>query len=403
MTLPGRRVWAIALGVLVVAVAAWQFLRGPAPPTIDGGTAETAIGRVAVDDKGREAAGIVVQAARSVTRVDRLEAAAVLALDEARTARVGSMVEGVIVATRAEVGDSVRKDAVLGEIISERVHEAWADYRKAVAERRRLTGELEFAVQSERRALRLFDSKAISSQEVQRTQANRAASEELLDMAQTEVRRAEEALEHLGITNAEDPSGESGELIPVRAPLSGIVLERLVTAGTGVTPGTPLFVVSDLSSLWALAEVDETRLSSVAAGRPADVRVSAYPGETFPAHVTFVGDIVNPKTRRVMVRCALQNPNRRLKPEMFASVMLSSGEPRSVVAVPAEAVHQMGTETVVFVETPGGFERRVVVPGPEVEGLVEIAQGLRAGERVATTGSFLLKSQLLKAATPEEG
>ena len=78
------------------------------------------------------------------------------------------------------------------------------------------------------------------------------------------MRRAEEALEHLGVTNAEDPTGESGEQIPVRAPFAGVVLERLVTTGTAVTPGTALFVVSDLSTLWALAEVDETALARVA-------------------------------------------------------------------------------------------------------------------------------------------
>ena len=137
-------------------------------------------------------------------------------------------------------------------------------------------------------------------------------------MAKTEVRRAEEALEHYGVTNAEDPTGESGEYIPVRSPLHGVVLEKSVTQGTAVTVGTPLYVVADLTELWAVAEIDETQLPLVKAGRPTELRVSAYPGETFAGRITFVADMVNPKTRRVTVRCQVPNPGQRLKPEMYA-------------------------------------------------------------------------------------
>jgi cobalt-zinc-cadmium efflux system membrane fusion protein len=347
-------------------------------------------------------AGVTVTAATSTTRVDTLAANAVLALNEKRTARVGSVVEGTVVETFSDVGDRVRRGQVLANLHSHVVHDSWAEYRKAMAERRRFENELAFARSGAERAERLLRDKAISAQEHQRALADRVAAEEQLDIAKTEVRRAEEALEHLGITNSEDPTGESGEQIPARAPFAGVVLERLVTAGTAVTPGTAMFLVSDLSALWALAEVDEAMLARVGVNRPVEVRVSAYPAEVFHGRVTFVGDTVNPKTRRIVVRCELPNPTGRLKPEMYATVMLDTGEAREIVAVPGSAVQDAGGRTIVFVEErPGRFRPRDVKLGAEAQGLVEVREGLRAGERIVTAGSFLLKSTLLGAGAPE--
>jgi cobalt-zinc-cadmium efflux system membrane fusion protein len=283
------------------------------------------------------------------------------------------------------------------------VHDAWADYRKSVAERRRRETEQTFARQNEERARRLLAEKAISQQELRRAEADRAAADEQLDMAKTEVRRAEEALEHYGVTNAEDPTGESGEYIPVRSPLHGVVLEKAVTQGTAVTVGTPLFVVADLTELWAVAEIDETQLPLVKAGRPTALRVSAYPGETFAGRITFVADMVNPKTRRVTVRCQVPNSDQRLKPEMYATIDLSSGEPHDVLAVPSGAIQEIEGRPFVFVRTAkGAFERRDIVPGPEAGGWVEARSGVKEGEEVATAGSFLLKSELLKGSLAEE-
>ena len=399
-TAPGRRrplFWAV--GLVAALALGWLLLQratAPAPTaTTDAAAAQDV---VTLSAEARQRAGITVEAAREVMRAQTLEATAVVALDEARTARVGSQVEGLVVSAAREVGDRVGAGTLLASVQSHRVHDSWAAYRKAIAERRRATNELEFAKEAEARARRLFADKAISTQEVQRTESNRVAAEEQLDMAGTEVRRAEEDLEHLGVTNKEDPSGESGEDITVRAPIAGVVLERLVTPGTAVTPGMPLFVVSDLSRVWVVAEVDESRLAQVAVGQPVQVRVAAYQGDSFAGTVTRVGDVVNPKTRRVTVRCQVPNADGRLKPEMFATVALGTGTPRPTVVVPASALHEVNGRTVVFVqEGEGVFRARPVTGGPEAEGVVEIASGLKAGERIATAGSFLIKSELLKS------
>jgi len=397
----GRRRAAGGAAVLALAtIAAWSWLR-PAPRPVAPAATSVVGDSLTVSEAAQRQAGIAVEPARTIMRTDQLEAPAVLALDETRTARLGSAVEGKVVEVFVQAGDRVKADRVLAWLHSPVVHQAWAAYRKAVAERRRLQTELAFTVQMDERAGRLFEDKAVSEQEVQRAHANRVAAEEALNIAGTEVRRAEEELEHLGVTNSEDPSGESGEQIPVKTPFAGVVLERLVTAGTAVTPGVPLFVVSDLASLWALAEIDETSLSLVATGRPVSVSVSAYPEQSFPGTIAFVGDTVNPKTRRVTVRCQVPNSGGRLKPEMYATVGLGESGPRSVVAVPSQAVHEIEGRTVVFVQSGERFSRRVVRVGSDVDGLIEIRSGVKAGERVAATGSFLLKSELLKQTMPE--
>jgi len=392
----------LALGLLLVpAVVVVRVFT--AKPTDEAAPAAAPTDSVTLGEKSVSLAGIEVAEARSVTRAATVDAPAVLALDEARTARIGSLVEGNVVRVLSEVGDRVGRGAVLAEMNSVVVHVAWADYRKAVSERRRRETELAYSTRSAERAARLHEEKALSLQERQRAEADQVAAREELDRANTEVRRAEEALEHLGVTNKEDPSGESGESIPVRAPLAGVVLEKHVTTGTSATPGTPLFVVSDLTALWAMAEVDETRIPLVAAGRPAKVFVAAWPGRAFDAKVTFVGDTVNPKTRRVTVRCQVPNPGGLLKPEMYARVSLGGSEPRPMVVVPEAAIQEMDGRPHVFVAGAGGrFERREIALGASSDGLVEVRSGVAAGEKVATAGSFLLKSQLLSASAPAE-
>ena len=123
--------------------------------------------------------------------------------------------------------------------------------------------------------------------------------------------------------------------------------------------------------------------------------------KTLKSLVTFVADAVNPKTRRVTVRCIVPNAGGRLKPEMYATVALAESGPRPIVAVPSQAVHEIDGRTVVFVQAGDRVTRREVRVGSDVDGLIEIRTGLKAGERVAAAGSFLLKSELLKQTMPE--
>jgi cobalt-zinc-cadmium efflux system membrane fusion protein len=387
----------LALAALLAALPACTAPPPPAPAT--DGTAGADHGLVVLNDEARSRAGIVVQQARQILQRDATEAPGLVALNETRTARVGSLAEGLVMELLVQPGMRVRAGQLLASLHSHAVHDAWAGYRKARADERRLVTELRFATDAESRAERLFRDKALALQDLQRAQANRAAAEELLGMGRAELRRSEEELEHLGITHAEDPTGESGEQIPIKTPLAGVVLERFVTQGTAVTPGTPMFVVSDLSTLWVLAEIDEAHIAQAQVGRPAVVRVAAYPQDSFPATVTYIDETVNPRTRRVTVRCETANPDGRLKPEMYATVEIGEGEPRSIVAVPAAAVQTVNGQPSVFVgEGSDRFRVRPVEAGRERDGLIEIRSGVREGESVVVAGAFVLKSELLTAA-----
>ncbi|MEW6273405.1 MAG: efflux RND transporter periplasmic adaptor subunit [Thermodesulfobacteriota bacterium] len=401
----GRRRWlwlllagVLGMGLLVVATTRRRQTAEPVAPAADAPANVVRMSETAQHD-----AGIEVARVSTLSRASQLEAPGVLMVDEARTARIGSIVEGTAVIVEAEVGDRVEAGEVLAELHGPIVHETWAAYRKALAEDRRAKIEHDYAVQADERAQRLYADKAISLQEAQRARADRRAAEQHLAVTATELRRAEETLEHLGITSGEDPTGESGEYVRVRSPLRGAVLERHVATGSAVAPGSQLFVVSDLSSLWAAAEVDETQLSRLRVGAPVRVRVAAYPGESFPGKIIFIGDALDPTTRRVRVRCEVPNSDGRLKPQMFATISLGEPTPVNVTAIPTAAVQEMGGREVVFVvAADGGFVLREVVVGHEADGWTEVVRGLEPGERVVTGGSFLLKTELLDAGASAE-
>lgn len=396
-----RRAPVVLLGLVLLLVPTVAVVRWVTRPKAEELKSATEGETVSLGEKATRQAGIGTADAKVVVSAGTFDAPAVLALDEARTARIGSVVEGNVLSVLVEVGDRVTQGQHLAEMHSHVVHDAWADYRKGIAERSRRETELAYAGAAAARAGRLYEAKAISLQEKQRAEADRSQAEQALDQAKTEVRRAEEALGHLGVTNKEDPTGETGETIPVKAPFPGVVLEKKVTPGTTTVPGAPLFVVSDLSTLWALAEIDETRLATVLPGRPVLVHVAAWPGEDFAGKVAFVGDAVNPKTRRVPVRVVVPNAKGRLKPEMFARVTFGEEEPRRKVVVPTSAVQEMEGKSFVFVaDGKGRFLRREVAVGGTEGDLVEVRSGLAEGERVAAQGSFLLKSEMLKASGP---
>lgn len=351
---------------------------------------------LSLSGEAMSAGGITVEAARVERRVGSFDTPAVLQLDETRTARIGSIVDGIVSDIEVQVGSRVGRDTRLASIHSHLVHEAWAEYRRAIAERQRATTELAFAVDAEGRAVRLLASKAASQQEAARARTDRAAAEQTLVIAESEVTRALDELEHLGIMTEESALADPRDIVPVTAPLSGVVLERLVTAGTAITAGTLLFVVSDLSRLWAVAEIDETHLPALAVGRTVELTVSAYPQRMFSGRIVAIGDTVNPDSRRVTARIEVENRDGALKPQMYATVRLETADEEAIVLVPAAAVQKLEQQAVVFVEqAPGRFSRRAVVPGVERNGFVEITGGLEADERVATAGTFLIKSKFL--------
>ncbi len=194
-------------------------------------------------------------------------------------------------------------------------------------------------------------------------------------------------------------TGEPIRTVTLYAPTGGYVLERKAFAHQKVTPESDLYTVADLSRVWIMADVFESEAAMVRPGQPARVTLSYYPGRSFSAPVTYVQPQVDPMSRTLKVRLEADNPGGILKPDMYVDVDFRLALP-SRLTVPAEAVLDAGERKTVFVDRGNGyFEPRQVETGDRLDGRVVILKGLAAGERVVTSGNFLIDSESqLKAA-----
>jgi cobalt-zinc-cadmium efflux system membrane fusion protein len=217
---------------------------------------------------------------------------------------------------------------------------------------------------------------------------------------------AYEALRLIGLSGEDvtritwTDKGKPLSVFSLLAPQSGTIIERPITRGELVTPKDNAFTIADLSTVWIVLDIFEQHLAAISVGNTVDIAVDAYPGEPFRGKIAYLGYIVNPETRTVDARVDITNPNRRLRPGMFARATLtlpSTNEGQKVMVVPQDAIQQIDESPVAFVEErPGSYLVRPVAVGRRSGNEVEVRSGLSEGERIVTRGSFELKSILLK-------
>ncbi|MEN6607100.1 MAG: efflux RND transporter periplasmic adaptor subunit [Bryobacteraceae bacterium] len=365
---------------------------------------------VLLDTKSQKEGGIAVAPVEVRALPRTLAAAGRMTVDENRTWRIGAITEGRIIRVFANAGDDVGENQILARMHSHDIHESRAEYRKAVAEVARLKNAESYALRVRDRAKRLLELKAASIEQVEHAETELRNAQTLRANAGIELERARNHLvEFLEIPIEEPKEHRAGlqesddDLIPLKAPAKGTVLARNVTPGAVVTTSGDLFVLSDLSTLWMIALVNEEYLPELHAGMPVLVRVQAYGSRTFSGRVGKLGEELDPTTRTVRVRVDVPNAQRLLRPEMYATAEIELGESDAGLFLPQEAVQEVEGQNAVFVQTgPGRFEMRPVRTGRTVQNSLEITAGLKAGERVAVAGSYVLKSQLLKASLAGE-
>jgi RND family efflux transporter MFP subunit len=191
--------------------------------------------------------------------------------------------------------------------------------------------------------------------------------------------------------------------VPIRASIGGTVMTRTVTPGQVLEPGTEAYTISDLGSVWIVANIAEENLSRVRRGDVVHVRTDAWPGESFEGRVTLIGSMLDPATRTVQVRATLANPQGRLKPLMFTTAQIAGAGTRQAVFVPEDALQDVNGVAVVFVTADGThFKPQTVRTAKPVNHQVEVLDGLRPGEQVVVAGTFMLKSELLKGTIGED-
>ncbi len=348
--------------------------------------------------EARKNAGIEVVEAREEARQGSLQAPGQLTWNEERTFTVGVVATGKVVIVLAQVGDRVRQGQVLARYHTHDVHETQANLLQAVSDRRRANVNLEQMKRNRDRLKRLYEAKAAPLMQVEQAESEVKMAEEEVQKAQADVDR-----ETVHLTQVLDVpvdvehahagphtgAGEVDELVPVKAPRDGLIVEKKVTVGSVVTTGQPAFVLTDAETLWLIANFPESSLPLLRAGQAVTVEVRAYPGRTFPGRIRRLGESLDPATRTLKVVVDVGS-QRVLKPEMFANVTLDSLGAR-VVVIPASAVQEVDGRQVVFVEDA---QKRFVsrpVQASISGGVATIQQGLKAGERVAAQGSYMIK------------
>jgi cobalt-zinc-cadmium efflux system membrane fusion protein len=308
--------------------------------------------------------------------------------NENELAEVTTLISGRVVTVHVDVGQDVKKDALLAMIHSMDLGVTEGAYLKAAAK----LHEAELVYE---RARGLLEHKVLSLAELQRREA-------AMKTARAEAREAKNRLVLLGVSAEEiqrlDREHTIRSDMPLRAPFSGRVIMRNITRGEVVETAQKLFTVADLSDVWVVGNVPEKDVQFIHRDQSVEVRVMAYPSQIFSGTITYMGDVLDPATRTMRLRVTVPNPKKLFKPEMFATVRVYADPEPEALMVPTSAVQRSATSPSVFVQVEvGRFERRPVVLGEETEHLVKVLDGLREGDLVVTAGTFVLKSEFDKS------
>ncbi|HEY6385407.1 MAG TPA: efflux RND transporter periplasmic adaptor subunit [Candidatus Acidoferrum sp.] len=302
-----------------------------------------------------------------------LVATGVVSPDVARTVPVISIATGRVVEIKARLGDTVKKGQLLMRVQSADIASAFSDYRKAVADEKLASAQLE-------RAKLLYEKGAFSLNDYQ-------TAEDVENKAHVDVETAAEHLRVLG-SPLDHPSG----LVDIYAPVSGVITDQQVTNAAGVAGlGSPNpFTISDLSHVWILCDVYENDLANVHVGETAEVRLNAYPDKVFKGRIGNIGPILDPNIRTAKVRIEVENSG-LMKVGMFVTATFHGEKKEMHSAVPADAILHLHDREWVYMPAGDKTFRRVEVTAGETlpNKMQEIVTGVHAGQQVVNNALVL--------------
>ncbi|MBX9568210.1 MAG: efflux RND transporter periplasmic adaptor subunit [Candidatus Obscuribacterales bacterium] len=319
-----------------------------------------------------------------------------------------SLLPGRIEDVWVQHGDSVKKGKALAKIRSDEVGQIQTDLLASLldleAERKQAELKETFAQKQFDRKKVLFESKIAARVEVE--EAENALEQAKAEVHATEDKRSafiassKERLKLYGIPedviDKVEKTRKIQYIFDLTAPRDGIVTERDADPGELVTSGKSLFTISDLSSVWLVANVLEDQVRFVKVGLPVRVAVESLPGEKFSGTLDFVDSHVDGHTRTLAVRATIQNAGVRLKPEMFTRLHIQTGTAHALT-VPHGAVQKIGDSTVVYIaQSDGRFRERKITTGRHLGDAVEVLAGLHPGDKVVVRGSLQLLGQALQ-------
>jgi membrane fusion protein, heavy metal efflux system len=299
--------------------------------------------------------------------------------NEDRTQRVSTPIDGRVVTVDVQPSDRVRAGQTLFTLASPAVGQLQADALKA-------QHAYDVSSKALQRAEKLQAEGAVSDKEWSQLSAENKN-------AIAELARTQAQLKALNVS-ATDPTVR----VEVRAQIAGTIAERNVLRGQEVRAGDtqPLVTISDIEhSVWVIGDVFEQDLALVREGAEVAVRVPAYPDEEFTGKVASISEVVDSTTHTMKIRCAVPNPGRKLKPEMFAKVVVKPLQGLRVATIPARAILEEGDQRKVIVcEGANQYALRTLALGPNCDGQVRVLAGVKPGETIVTDGALFLRREL---------
>lgn len=376
-----RVVLLLALATILLATLIWAVPMLWSKPATPGKAVALPPDSFSLSDTqlaGFQVATVTVKPFRSVQSTDGK-----IAQNADATTAVYSPYSGRVVELLANIGDQVGKGAPLFRLEATEFNQAVSDLMTASAQQ-----ALARTIEARRHAS--FEAKGISLQDWQQSQADLTAAEAALATVRSRLRifgksdAQIDALAQGGI--------QSDSAVYVYAPIAGVVTDRQIGPGQYLQAGstTPVYTVGNLASVWLVANVREVDVPAIRPGQPIEVQVLALPGKTYRGKVAFVAPAIDAVTRRAAVRAVIDNPDGLLKPEMYASFDIVTGDASLAVAVPEAAVIYEGDTARVWRLNGKVVKLQQIRAGRSADGLVEVTEGLQAGDQVITSGSLFI-------------
>jgi cobalt-zinc-cadmium efflux system membrane fusion protein len=327
-----------------------------------------------------------------------------IAVDDDLVTPVFSPYTGRVTKLFARAGDTVNRGDPLFAIQASELAQAQNDLISAAATLRTAKAQLQLSTTNEKRQHDLYLAQGAALKDWQQAQVDLATAQGGANSAAIALRAVRNRMAILGKSDAEiDAIAAASDLAQldaetiVTAPIAGTVVQRQVGLGQNIVSASsgaqnPVFQMGDTSKVWLIANVREGDAPLMHKGDPVDVDVMAFPNRVFHARLTYVASAIDPNTHRLPVRAEVDNRTGELKPEMFATFRIVTGEDATATAVPEEAVVFEGSTAHVWVAHPDAktLEIRPIVPGRTHGGLIEVLSGLAPDDHIVTSGAVFI-------------
>jgi len=325
-----------------------------------------------------------------------------IAIDDDLTTAVFSPYSGRIVKVIAMLGDVIEQGSPLFIIHASEFVQAQNDLITGLANLATARSQFTMAQTTEKRTHELYLAQGGSLKDWQQSQTDLISAQNNVRANEIALHSVRRRLRILGKTDEEIASLEAQPMqkldseVTVRAPIGGTVTQRQIGVGQYINSeaggaSNPVYTISNLSTVYLIANVREWDAPMMHVGDPVEVRVLAYPGRVYKAKISWIAASIDPNTRRLSVRADVENPNGELKPGMFASFSIITGNAETAPAVPQSAVVYEGETAHVWVAGDDGtIAVHSIRIGRSSDGMVEVLEGLSAGEKVVTSGALFI-------------